>query len=154
MRSKKCVPCTINSSPPPRASSRGLAEEPQHLAILAGADVGERLAHRRHRAELMGEGALHLRALAGGEHGVGVAQRGGERLLQKDVAAGFGGGGDHRHAVGDPARADADDVGFFLREHLAIVRVEARDAEPLARRREPVGIVIGDGHDLETIRHP
>lgn len=64
----------------------------------------------------------------------------------------FRGGADHRDAIGDPARADADDVGLFLGEHVPVARVEARDAEALPGRRESGGIVVRDGDDFEELR--
>ena len=64
------------------------------------------------------------------------------------MAARPSGGLGHGDPVGNPARADRDDVEFLGIDHAPVVGIEMGDAEPLTGFLQSLRVVVGDRHDL------
>ena len=92
----------------------------------------------------MGDDAEHPRLSASGHHPVDLGGRGGHRLFEVDVAAGFGGVEHELAMVADLARGDNRYVGHFPGEHLAVIGVARFGAGLRERRRPPLLVRVGE----------
>src|SRR5438105_1417106 len=90
----------------------------------------------------------HAPGPAGGrDDGFGVGDGPRERLLDEHVLAG-GEGLLREGAVRRDRRHHADRVDGGIRQQLAVVRRRADRREPFVEGAEPLGVEVGDGHDV------
>ena len=71
-------------------------------------------------------------------------------LVAVDVASGPGRRRHHGCALCHPARADANEVGFFPLQHIAIVGIERLHLQTLSRRPQALGVGIGHRGDIDV----
>ena len=124
-----------------------------HLRVVQLADcpVGEGIAQfleavvvAAHRTPVEGD----VVCFAGGGNCVGFGQRGAETFFGVDAFDPVLGGEDDRFGTRERGGGDADDIWFFLLDHLAIIEIGIVAAEALAETRQAFLRTVGDGDDF------
>ena len=96
-----------------------------------GAQLLEAVVVTAHRTPVKGDAV----GLAGGSNRVGFGQRGAETFFGVDAFDSVLGGEDDRFGTRERGGGDADDIGFFLLDHLAVVEIGIAATEAFAEAR-------------------
>ena len=125
---------------------------PARRADLAAADHRNRvLLDLRAAAPRVRHHQQHTRAVAGLQHPVHLAERGGQRLLDVDVSAGGGGRQHHLQVAAHLVGGDHRDVRLLGGQHLAVVGVGGGGAGQLGKPPPALRVGVGQGDDLRPL---